>query len=49
MSLVKLQVKVKQKEGRQQMDGDSEGGAKACKLCPLREMTKSILQIGHDQ
>ena len=31
------------------MDGDSEGGAKASKLCPVREMTKSILQVGQDQ
>ena len=29
------------------MDGDSEGGAKDNKLCPVREMTKSILQVGN--
>ena len=34
MSLVKLQVKVNQKEGRQRMDRDNEDGAKASKLCP---------------
>ena len=32
MSLVKLQVRVKQKKGRQWMDGDNEDGAKASKL-----------------
>ena len=49
MSLVKLQVRVKQKKGSHRMDGDSEDGAKASKLCPLKEMTKSILDMGHDQ
>ena len=30
------------------MDGDSEDGAKASKLCPYREMTKFILQVVDD-
>ena len=49
MSLVKLQVMVKKKKGRQQMDGDNEDGAKDRKLCPEREMTKTILRVGRNE
>ena len=50
MSLVKLQVRAKQKKGRQWMDGDSEDGVRLASYVPIityivAELPYSIFQI----